>query len=392
MSLQHRANVWVRQEHCGRLLDDGSTLILETLPGPLRDGGRYAFGIPFRPKYEWAHLHPYFSNLLPEGRRLTALRARAKVSAEDELGMLVQVGQDLVGDTAITLPDETLQGRPPRKHRKLADVSFRDFFEESLGFGPNTGRAAIPGVQDKISESMISFPVRGEGYILKLNTEQYPDLVENEAHYLGLARRCGFEVSEFRIVHDRDGVSGLLVKRFDRVQDKESKEVKKLHVEDMCQLLGVYQRSKYDVTLRQVLEAILALTGNRAVVLETLRQVAFSYLICNGDQHAKNLSVIERASGLVTMSPVYDVLATWFHDDRRTALELEGKDSNWKSRDFVAAAGRMGIPEAAMRMTLRTLCRRVGDRMSWPESLPFDAKQRDFLKRTMDQRLEDLGT
>src|SRR5262249_61698059 len=43
-------------------------------------------------------LPAYFAGLLPEGRRLGALRRAVKTSADDELSLLLVVGADAIGD------------------------------------------------------------------------------------------------------------------------------------------------------------------------------------------------------------------------------------------------------------------------------------------------------
>jgi serine/threonine-protein kinase HipA len=44
---------------------------------------------------------PFFAGLLPEGRRLSALRRSVKTSADDELSLLVAAGNDTIGDVQI---------------------------------------------------------------------------------------------------------------------------------------------------------------------------------------------------------------------------------------------------------------------------------------------------
>lgn len=51
---------------------------------------------------------PYFTGLLPEGRRLNSLRRAVKASADDELALLMGAGGDAVGDVQ-TVP----HGEPP---------------------------------------------------------------------------------------------------------------------------------------------------------------------------------------------------------------------------------------------------------------------------------------
>lgn len=75
---------------------------------------------------------PFFAGLLPEGRRLLALRRAVKTSADDELSLLLAVGADAVGDVQI-IP----AGEPPDRpapHVAVADwsnVRFADLMATS---------------------------------------------------------------------------------------------------------------------------------------------------------------------------------------------------------------------------------------------------------------------
>ncbi len=46
-------------------------------------------------------LPPFFTGLLPEGRRLNAVRRAAKTSSDDDLTLLLMVGSDMVGDVTV---------------------------------------------------------------------------------------------------------------------------------------------------------------------------------------------------------------------------------------------------------------------------------------------------
>lgn len=52
---------------------------------------------------------PFFTGLLPEGRRLASLRRAVKTSADDELGLLMAAGADPVGDVQIVPHAEPLE-------------------------------------------------------------------------------------------------------------------------------------------------------------------------------------------------------------------------------------------------------------------------------------------
>ena len=59
-------------------------------------------------------LPAYFTGLLPEGRRLGALRRLVKTSADDELSLLLAVGTDAVGDVTVVPAGESLTAARPR--------------------------------------------------------------------------------------------------------------------------------------------------------------------------------------------------------------------------------------------------------------------------------------
>lgn len=54
--------------------------------------------LPLDPQpYESVGLHPFFSNLLPEGARLDLIAAKRKVDRSDRFGLLMAVGSDMIG-------------------------------------------------------------------------------------------------------------------------------------------------------------------------------------------------------------------------------------------------------------------------------------------------------
>lgn len=126
-------------------------------------------------------LPAFFTGLLPEGRRLNALKEAVKTSADDEMSLLLGVGADVVGDVAVVPEGVTPSEVPARVQLPLlATTTFSDLLIE---LGIRVQRAGLPGVQDKVSAAMINLPVAraGSRYLLKLNPPEFPHLVENEA-------------------------------------------------------------------------------------------------------------------------------------------------------------------------------------------------------------------
>jgi serine/threonine-protein kinase HipA len=295
-------------------------------------------------------LPPYLSGLLPEGRRLSALRTAVKTSADDELSLLLAVGADAVGDVQVVPAGVDPEEVPPRvTARRWSEVSFADVFAAETGAEPD--RVALPGVQPKASARMISFPVRrGSGhFILKLDPPEFPHLCRNEWLMLRAARASGLPTVTAELVTDRDGKEALVVARFDRTP-----EGGLLAVEDACQAMGRYPADKYNVTTEEAGAALNALGDAPLVVARTmLRWVAFAYVTGNGDLHAKNLAVAERPDGTVQAAPAFDLPSSYPYGDATMAMTVAGKSREDIGRDdLMALASRWRLPDRAAAKVL----------------------------------------
>lgn len=286
----------------------------------------------------------FFAGLLPEGRRLTSLRNLVKTSADDELSLLIAVGQDPVGDVQVLLPGgrPALDAPQPAPEAAWGDLSFADILRDSA-----LDPAALAGAQDKVSGRMLTVPLthRGRQHLLKLEPPEHPGVVANEAAMLALARHLRQRVARSTVVHDRDGRSGLLVERFDRVPRADG--LVRVAVEDAAQLLGRYPADKYALTTEAVLRRVseissAGLPAARAV----LQQIALAWLTGNGDLHAKNISVM-RVDGSWRPTPIYDIPSTLPYGDHRLALSIAGRDDSLSYRRWTTLAAGAGLPPAA---------------------------------------------
>ena len=340
-------------------------------------------------------LPPFFSGLLPEGRRLTALRTAVKTSADDEFTLLLAVGADAVGDVQI-VPDgeEPVDVEPRVTVEDWAELRFAELFAASVGGAETVDRVAIPGVQEKVSARMIHVPVtrKHDRFLLKLDPPEFPHLVANEAFFLEAARRSGIESAEGEVVWDADGTPGLLVPRFDRVRDA-SGRLTALAQEDGCQVLGRYPADKYRVSTEDVVDALASVCRARPVAALTLvRHVAFAYLSCNGDAHAKNFSVLRLANGEWRVTPAYDLPSSYPYGDTTMALTLHGRSrENIGREDFLALGGAVGLRPRAVARALDELCERVDLWIDGVSALPFDGRILHKLRRAIDYRRERLG-
>jgi serine/threonine-protein kinase HipA len=339
-------------------------------------------------------LPPFFSGLLPEGRRLTALRQAVKTSADDELTLLLAVGGDAIGDVQI-VPDQerAIDVAALATVSDWSEVRFADLLAASVGGSAPVDRVAIPGVQDKVSARMINVPVAraNSRFMLKLDPPEFPHLVTNEAFFLEAGRRSGLEMADAEVVRDAEGTLGLLVRRFDRVPAAEG-GVAMLAQEDACQVLGRYPADKYRVTTEDVIGALAGVCRARPVAaLALLEQFAFAYLTRNGDAHAKNFSV-RRDGGEWRPTPMYDVPTSYVYGDHTMALTLNGKSKEDVGReDFIALGRVVGVRTPAVERALDELCEGVGLWIDELAGLPFDPGLLRKLRHSIEYRRERLG-
>ncbi|MEW1822822.1 HipA domain-containing protein [Arthrobacter sp. NPDC080031] len=331
---------------------------------------------------------PYFTGLLPEGRRLNSLRRAVKASADDELALLMGAGGDAVGDVQ-TIP----HGEPPTEGGSavVLDSKLPLDFDALLGDSGLIDPVALAGVQDKLSAGMISLPVAqaGKRFILKLNAPEFPFVVENEFLMFRYARKLRIPVSAVQLVHDVGGRAGLLVERFDRLTGADGTALR-LAVEDGAQVLGLYPADKYSVPFGEV---CLALAAHCSAPLPALRnlaiQLAFAWLSGNGDLHAKNVSIVQSPQGEYTIAPVYDIPSTVVYGDKTLALGIGGKKSGISRKHFLAWAAKLGLTERAAEGVLGLALKASGPLIAELDAgaSPFGAVQtRDWVKELKHRR------
>lgn len=369
--------------------------------------GRIAYNLPCsqqRHETFGVNLHTFFAGLLPEGLRLEALTRSVKTSKDDLLSLLIASGTDCVGDISIVKEGEQLvELAPDIDTPHLGEVSFAELFKKSISYKEAAkgivDEISLPGIQDKISANLISFPVKtkrkDKAYILKLNPSDKPLLVENEHFFLKMADDCGIETAKSEVVVDRNGKSGLLVERFDRIFTSKQNYPKKVHQEDACQFLDRYPADKYiQINCRMIAEGIEKFCSAPIIeIAKLLRLIAFSYLIGNGDLHAKNVSIYtSHLTNRTELTPAYDLLSTLPYGDNRMALKFEGRDDNLKRVDFVNFGKRHGVNEAVVESMLSELCEKAFEWSQKVGKIGLSTKKTKHLTSTMQKRCSDLLT
>jgi serine/threonine-protein kinase HipA len=360
-----------------------------------RDSGAHAIAttLPVTPEpvvTAAGALPSFFAGLLPEGRRLGALVREVKTSADDELSLLLAVGGNTVGDVQVVADGDAPERTPARL--QIPSFDLVRFAEVLADMDVRSDRAALPGVQDKVSARMISLPASAAGaqVILKLNPREFKHLVENEHFFLGAAREAGIVPAEADLVHDAVGVPGLAVTRFDRASV--AGESVSLAVEDGCQVLGRYPSAKYAVTTETVLARLASVCEAPVpAAAEFLAQASFAYLTGNGDAHAKNFSVVQDMSGRWQPAPAYDLPSSQPYGDTTMALSVGGsRDGNITRSRYLALAEHLGVRARAASVILDRVAASADVWLDGLDALPFDQGSIRKLKRVIGHRQQLL--
>ncbi len=259
----------------------------------------------------------FFRELLPEGRMLTRMAQDAELLEQDVIGLLRRYGRDIAG--ALQIWDPSRPGEP--KQPALEDISTADVADmlthvqnNPLGNKPNGGKTSLAGVQDKI---VLAVTPHGwarvidghpSTHILKPESRDYPTIIYDEEYGSRFAREAGLSEYETRI-DTFDNVPALVIERYDRSEDAPRGRI---HQEDFNQALGAGGNRKYQkyggrVSLERI-AAVLSAVGDTESLERLLRMCVVSVAVGNLDMHAKNISLLHRPDGTMTLAPAYDVV------------------------------------------------------------------------------------
>lgn len=258
------------------------------------------------------------------------------------------------------------------------------------------GKMSIQGVQAKLSAILKTKEARFElvdqygQYILKPQSEYYPELPENEAITMSLAQTIGIEVPVHGLVYSKDNTMTYFIKRFDRKGRHD-----KLAVEDAAQLLQLGRDTKYNSSMEQVVKILFDFCSfPRIEAIQLFKRVLFNFLTGNEDMHLKNFSLITR-NQKITLSPAYDLLNTTIaqkDSKEEIALPLNGKKNHLRKSDFLSYfADRLQLNQTIIASVLEEIQQVLPQwKILISQSFLSTAMQKKYLQ-LLDDRSERLG-
>ena len=215
-------------------------------------------------------------------------------------------------------------------------------------------------------------------HIIKPESARFPGIADIEAATMQLARLYGIDTANFGLLHCGKA-KAYIVERFDRKVEADG-SVRRLHVEDLTQALGLPREAKYAVSAGQVVGLLASADANGSACRQWLEQLVFNTLVGNCDAHAKNYSIFIGPDG-VKLCPLYDSVCTlvWPETSDSLAMSINGKDtartltfSDWAAEAALDGVSQDWLVETVARVFLRLLA----NLPAAAERLPISLRER----------------
>ena len=270
-----------------------------------------------------AAVEPWLWGLLPDNEHILARWAqRFHVSPSNAFALLGAVGEDCAGAVQLVRPERVEEIRNESgdvEWQTESDVADRLRFlkrdQAAWRMPYDAGQFSLAGAQPKIAlfhDGLRWGVPRGSmptTHILKPSIQGLEGHAENEHICLALARALGLPAARSELLMFEDEAA-IVVVRFDRRWHDGS--ARRVHQEDMCQVLGIHPAKKYQNEggpgCGRICEAIRAYSGEPGEDAWTFtRALMLNWIIAGTDAHAKNFSMLIGSGGHARLAPLYDV-------------------------------------------------------------------------------------
>ena len=276
--------------------------------------------------YDTPQVAYWLQNLLPDDRDVLARWCdRFGASPMRPIELLgTAVGAECAGAVRFCRPERTEElldgpgGLEPLGEAELwaglarlrADPSYR--FATAHG---DSGRS-LGGMQPKDALAAagdgwaVPWGRRATTHILKLDRQLYPHETLVEHVTMRTAARLGLSAPATRLMHG-DGLTAVVVERYDRWEIGAPDGPERIHQEDLCQALGLPPRRKYQrfggATAARCADVLAAAgRGDAATDVRRLRDMLlFRWIVGDTDGHAKNFSIMLSGTQRA-LAPLYD--------------------------------------------------------------------------------------
>ena len=272
---------------------------------------------------------------------------------------------------------------------------------------PSSSAISVSGAQAKMSlivaAGMLQFAEPGQHgtHILKPQPQRFAlnrDIPANEEFCMRMCRKVFLlPTAESALCFFHDGAPAYVTRRFDVLPDGT-----KLHMEDLASLSGMLIRgdshAKYQGSYEELAEVIAEVSCASLLDLrQFFRMVLVNFILCNGDAHAKNFSMIDTDNGAWRLAPAYDVMNTRLHvSDADFAMQKglfkDGRDCpKSKLCDFFSTWGEaIGLTSRLARLEIRHILAKASSIIQELPSSYLSQKAKQVFRYHLKQRLQQF--
>ena len=303
------------------------------------DATPLSYSLPLQEQtFEAKQCQGFFAGVLPEEENRKIISSILGISAQNDFTLLEQIGGECAGAVSF-LPHQSTFPIQQSQYQELTNDKLHNILKElptrPLMAGQKDIRLSLAGAQNKlavyIKDGTIALPLHNSPstHIIKPAIERFPDLVDNEAFCMSLAKQCGLPTA-LASAETIEDIDYLLTKRYDRI-NKDEQQIERIHQEDFCQALGYPPHIKYQSeggpSLAQCFELIREASTTPALDLLTLLDtITFNFIIGNNDAHGKNFSFLytpQRGSYTTRLAPLYDLVSTAHYPDLSPKMAMK---------------------------------------------------------------------
>jgi len=289
-----------------------------------------------------ARIEPWLWGLLPDNEAILARWGqRFHVSPRNAFALLGAVGEDCPGAIQLVRPDrvEEILRDDGQQVEWLTETDVAERLRTlrrdraAWRLPRDAGQFSLAGAQPKTAFLFdgqrwgVPYGPVPTTHILKPPVHGFEGHAENEHLCLALARAFGLPAARSEVRRFEDETA-IVVERYDRVRRAAS--IRRLHQEDMCQVLGLPPTKKYQNEggpgCAELCEAIRTHSGEPGDDAWTFaRATMLNWIIGGTDAHAKNFSMLISAGGRARLAPLYDVASTLPYDFDPRKLKMSAK-------------------------------------------------------------------
>ena len=218
----------------------------------------------------------------------------------------------------------------------------------------------------EVRSGQVDAPAGFDYYLIKLDgvsanvgfreTSNYGRL---EYSFYKLALACGINMSECSLMEE-NGRAHFLTKRFDR------RNGRKVHMQTLCGIAHFDYRLQRAYSYEQAFNVMRMLRLPYSAAQEMFRRMVFNVVICNQDDHTKNISFLMEEDGKWKLAPAYDMAYAYNPKGGWTAthqMSVNGKFDGITRDDLLVFAGNNNIKNASS--VIDEICERASH---WPET------------------------